>query len=127
MKKQHKISAKDLAEINKFTIDELTEDEIFTFKAIFSDRQMNELDCEEKKKIAKNLIGNFVLEDDRSCYPIAKVYQVEYGILTPSLLCYIVKTVQNADLIARIRAGIKKNVTLFIADDLILHLRIVKG
>ncbi len=128
MKKQHKISAQDLVEINRFTIDELTEDEIFTFRAIFSDKQMDELDCEKKKKIAKKMIGNLVLEDNRSyCHPIAKVYQVEYGILTPSLLCYAIKTAQNTDLIARIRAGIQIDAALLITDDLLLHLRIVKG
>lgn len=128
MKKKNKIPAQDLNEINKSTIDELTENEIFTFKAIFSDKLMNELDYEEKKKIVPHLIGNFVLEDDTNYHcPIAKVYKAEYGTLTPTLLCYMVKTVQNADLIARIRAGIKKKVTLLITDGVILHLHIVKG
>ena len=119
------ITEEELKAINKHTLEPLKADEVFTFKAVLCD---NELDRTHEKFTLKALqdfqklfVGKTVIKDHyRSAdNQVARIYATELmqgskttksGELYTQLVahCYMVKTASNADLITEIKAGIKK-------------------
>lgn len=119
------ITEAELKAINKHTLEPLKAEDVFTFKAILCD---NEIDRTHEKFTLKALqdlqklfVGKTVIKDHDRCADnqVARIYATELvqgtkttksGELYTQLVahCYMVKTASNADLIAEIKAGIKK-------------------
>ena len=120
------ITEAELAEINKHTLSPLTADDVFTFKAVLCD---NEVDRQSERFTIKALedlknlfIGKTVIKDHSwsADDQVARIYATELildeekkhtsGEPSAQLVayCYMVKTSSNADLIAEIKGGIKK-------------------
>ncbi len=120
------ITEAELKAINKHTLEPLAAEDVFTFKAVLCD---NELDRTHEKFTLKALqdlqklfVGKTVIKDHERCADnqVARIYSTEL-VADPKALtkageaytqlvahCYMVKTASNADLIAEIKAGIKK-------------------
>lgn len=125
------VTDQDLAKINEFTLSPLTADEVFTFKIVMGDNEIDDRNYEPfnlnaLKDLKKLYIGKTVIKDhSRSANnQIARIYDTELvqddsnkltgagEILTKLIAkCYMVKTSSNADLIQEIKAGIKKEVS----------------
>lgn len=124
------IGEDDLDKINAFALSPLTADEIFVFKTILGDNETDDRNFEPFNAAAladlKELyVGKTVIKDhDRTAdNQVARVYDTELqtdptkttGAGEPFAnvvaKCYMVKTAGNADLIAEIKAGIKKEVS----------------
>jgi hypothetical protein len=121
----HEVTDAELKEINKHTLEPLKAEDVYTFKAVLCD---NEVDRTHERFTLKALqdfqklfIGKTVIKDHyRSAdNQVARIYATELvqgtktaksGELYTQLVahCYMVKTASNADLIAEIKAGIKK-------------------
>lgn len=120
----------DLKKINKFTLQPLTADEVFTFKLVMGDNELDDRNYEPfnlnaLKDLQKLYIGKTMIKDHRRTADnqIARVYDTELvqdgskltkaGEIYTNLIakCYMVKTENNKDLIAEIKAGIKKEVS----------------
>lgn len=119
------VTEAELKLINKYALHPLTAEEVFTFKAVLCD---NEIDRDFERFTAKALrdlqklyLGKTVIKDHapRSDNQIARIYatevvdggrQLKSGEQYMQLVahCYMVKTAGNADLIAEIRGGIKR-------------------
>ncbi|MBP3312296.1 MAG: hypothetical protein J6L72_08695 [Butyricicoccus sp.] len=119
------VTPEELKAINRYALEPLTADEVFTFKAVLCD---NELDRDHEqftqkalRDMQKMFLGRTVIKnhswnaDDQ----VARIYATELvqgeksianGELYTQLVarCYMVKTASNADLIAEIKGGIKK-------------------
>lgn len=115
----------ELKAINKHTLEPLKAEDVFTFKAVLCD---NEVDRTHERFTLKALqdfqklfVGKTVIKDHahRADNQVARIYATELvqgtkttksGELYTQLVahCYMVKTASNADLIAEIKAGIKK-------------------
>ena len=121
----HEITAEELKAINKYTLEPLEAADVFTFKAVLCD---NELDrdferfsvkaLQDLKKLflGKTVIKNHSWDADGQ---VARIYATELvqsekatksGELYTQLVahCYMVRTESNKDLIAEIKGGIKK-------------------
>lgn len=119
------VTEEELKKINKLTLEPLTAEQVFTFKAVLCD---NEVDRTYERFTLKALQGfqklfkgKTVIKDHyrTADNQVARIYDTE---LVPSTkvtkagevytqlvaYCYMVKTAGNADLIAEIKAGIKK-------------------
>ena len=124
------VTDEELKKINKLTLVPLTADEVFTFKMTMCDNELDDRNYEpfnlkSLKDMEKLYIGKTVIKDHarRADNQVARIYGTELkyvdGKLTQagepfaSLVakCYMVKTASNADLIADIKAGIKKEVS----------------
>lgn len=125
------ISDKELALINQFTLEPLTAEDVFTFKLIMGDNELDDRNFEPfnlnaLKDLKRLYIGKTVIKDHKQMADnqIARVYDTELktdenGKLTGAnevytqliAKCYMIKTSSNADLIAEIKAGIKKEVS----------------
>ena len=125
------ISDKELALINKFTLEPLKAEDVFTFKLIMGDNELDDRNFEPfnlnaLKDLKRLYIGKTVIKDHNRMADnqIARVYDTELktdenGKLTGAgevytqliAKCYMIKTPSNADLIAEIKAGIKKEVS----------------
>ena len=124
------VTDEELKKINKFTLVPLTADEVFTFKMTMCDNELDDRNYEPfnlqaLKDMKKLYIGKTVIKDHtrRADNQVARIYDTELkyedGKLTQagepfaSLVakCYMIKTASNADLIADIKAGIKKEVS----------------
>ena len=121
----HEVTEAELRAINKYALEPLTADQVFTFKAVLCD---NELDrayerftLKALQDLQKLFLGKPVIKDHyRSAdTQVARIYATELvqsekttgaGELYTQLVahCYMVKTAGNADLIAEIKGGIKK-------------------
>lgn len=123
------VTDEELALINKYTIEPLTSDQVFTFKVAICD---NEVDRDYEvfpraslDKMAKLFVGKTIMKDHRSQTDnqVARIYATEvvegkettkndetYAQLVAH--CYMVKTDSNKDLITEIQAGIKKEVSV---------------
>lgn len=119
------VTEADLKAINKLAMVPLTADEVFTFKATLCD---NEVDRSHERFTLKALQdlqklfqGKTVIKDHlrRADNQVARIYSTELvqsekatksGELYTQLVahCYMVRTASNADLIAEIKGGIKK-------------------
>jgi hypothetical protein len=121
----HELTDAAMAAINKYALEPLTADQVFVFKAVLCD---NEVDRQHERFTVKALtdlkklfLGKTVIKDHRHIADnqVARIYAtelVETGKATKSgenytqlvAWCYMVKTASNADLIAEIKGGIKK-------------------
>lgn len=119
------ITEAELRAINKYAPEPLKAEDVFTFKAVLCD---NEVDRDYERFSLKTLqdlkklfLGKTVIKDHRwaADSQVARIYATELvqsekatksGELYTQLVarCYMVKTAGNADLIAEIKGGIKK-------------------
>lgn len=121
----HEVTDEELAAINKYALSPLTADEVFTFKATLCDnevdRQYERFNLKALADLQRLFLGKTVIKDHRHIADnqVARIYAtelVETGKTTKSgepytqlvAHCYMVRTASNADLIAEIRGGIKK-------------------
>ncbi len=124
------VTDEELKKINKFTLVPLKSDEVFSFKMTMCDNELDDRNYEPfnlraLKDMEKLYAGKTVIKDHfrRADNQVARVYDTELKYLDgkttgagepfASLVakCYMVKTASNADLIADIKAGIKKEVS----------------
>lgn len=119
------VTEAELKAINKYALEPLAAENVFTFKAVLCD---NELDRQHERFTQKALqdmqklfLGKTVIKDHwhSADNQVARIYAtelVETGKATKSgeaymqlvAHCYMVRTASNADLIAEIKGGIKK-------------------
>lgn len=114
----NQISETDLKLINQFTLEELKADEIFSFKAVLCDNQIDRdseaFSDKALEKMAELFVGKTVIKDHTPTADnqIARIYRTgiieESGIKQLIAYCYMVKTSGNSDLIKEIQGGIKK-------------------
>lgn len=119
------ITDAELKAINKYTLEPLTADQVFTFKAVLCDNELDRsyerFNLKALQDLKKLFMGKTVIKDhSRSAdKQVARIYSTELvqsekttnaGELYTQLVahCYMVKTASNADLIAEIKGGIKK-------------------
>lgn len=124
------VDEEELKRINKYTLTPATSEDVFTFKVIAGDNELDDRNYEPfnmnaLKDLAKLYPGKPVIKDHRRSADnqVARVYDAEL-VLDESkttgagepfakllLKCYMVKTASNADLITELKAGIKKEVS----------------
>ena len=121
----HEVTDADLKEINKYALTPLTAEEVFTFKAVLCDNEVDRTFEQFTQKALQDLqklfLGKTVIKDHvhRADNQVARIYKTELvqgsktlksGEIYTQLVahCYMVKTAGNADLIAEIKGGIKK-------------------
>ena len=121
----HAVTEEDLKAINKLTLVQLTAEEVFTFKAVLCDneidRAFDRFTVKALEDMRKLFLGKTVISDHlRSMRgQVARIFKTELvqsekvlksGELYTQLVahCYMVRTAGNADLIAEIKGGIKK-------------------
>lgn len=124
------VSDEDLKKINQFALSPLTKEEVFTFKIIMGDNEIDDRNYEPfnlnaLKDLKKLYIGKTMIKDHRRLADnqIARVYDTELledetkmtgsGERFTKLIAkaYMIKTTGNSDLISEIKAGIKKEVS----------------
>lgn len=116
--------------INKYTLSPLEPENIFSFKVTMCanevDRDYEVFPIKTLEKLSELFIGKTVVKDHvhKSDNQIARIYQTylkeDVTSITPTgepytqliAKCYMIKTASNADLIAEINAGIRKEVSL---------------
>lgn len=123
------VTEADLKAINKLTLEPLKAEDVFTFKLALCD---NEVDRDYERFSTKALavlgklfVGKTGIKDHRwsADNQVARIYATEVvqsGKTTTAgepytqlvAYCYMVKTASNADLIAEIKGGIKKEVSV---------------
>lgn len=129
------ITPEELKAINKYTLSPLTAEDVFAFKMVICDnaidRDFERFSLKALKQLQKLFIGKTVLKDHnhRADNQVARIYATELvqdsvktlesGELYTQLVgrCYIVKTTENESLIAEIKGGIKKEVSVGCAID----------
>ena len=121
----HDATEEDLKLINKHALTTLKAEEVFVFRAVLCDneidRQYERFNLKALQELQKLFVGKTVIKDHfRSAdNQVARIYATELeqgtktttsGELYTKLIakCYMVKTAGNADLIAEIKGGIKK-------------------
>lgn len=121
----NEVTEDELKAINKYALEPLSAEEVFTFKATLCDnevdRQYERFTQKALQDLQKLFLGKTVIKDHRHLADnqVARIYAtelVETGKATKSgeaymqlvAHCYMVRTASNADLIAEIKGGIKK-------------------
>ena len=121
----HEITEAELAAINKHTLEPLKAKDVFTFKAVLCDNEVDRsyerFSLKALKGLQKLFVGKTIIKDHTwaADNQVARIYSTELvqsnkttqaGETYTQLVahCYMVKTASNADLIAEIKAGIKK-------------------
>lgn len=119
------VTEDELKAINKYTLEPLKAEDVFTFKAVLCDNEVDRAFEQFTQKALQDLqklfLGKTVIKDHfRSTDgQVARIYATELvqgtktlksGELYTQLVahCYMVRTASNADLIAEIKGGIKK-------------------
>lgn len=119
------ITEAELAAINKHTLEPLKAEDVFTFKAVLCDNEVDRgferFTLKALKGLQKLFLGKTIIKDHawKADNQVARIYSTELvqsdkttqaGEPYTQLVahCYMVKTASNADLIAEIKAGIKK-------------------
>ena len=124
------VSDEDMKAINRFTLKELTADEVFTFKVKMADNSLDDRNfapftLKALKQLEKLYVGRTVGKDhrreaDNQC---ARIYATALTESTKTngvngekvydltAKCYMVRTEANKSLIAEIEAGIKREVS----------------
>lgn len=124
------ITDADLKKINKYTLNPVSADDVFIFKATIADNEQDDrnfmpFNLKALQDLSKLYPGKTMLKDHsrRADNQIARVYdtelvqnankQTELGELYTELIAkiYMIKTDSNKDLIAEIVGGIKKEVS----------------
>ena len=111
---ENELTEEDLQLINQFSVSQLTKEDVFSFKAILCDNQIdrdNEAFSDKAlEQLAVLFLGKPVIKDHllSANNQIARIYSTEVldGNLTAR--CYMMRTAGNADLIKEIQGGIKK-------------------
>lgn len=115
----------ELKEINKHTLEPLAAEDVFTFKAVLCDNELDRhferFSVKALQDLQKLFVGKTIIKDHdhRADNQVARIYATELvqsgkttksGEMYTQLVahCYMVKTASNADLIAEIKGGIKK-------------------
>ena len=115
----------DLKAINKLAPVPLTAEEVFTFKAVLCDNEVDRafdlFTVKALQDMQKLFLGKTVIKDHfhSTDGQVARIYKTELVQGTKALKsgepytqlvahCYMVRTTSNADLIAEIKGGIKK-------------------
>lgn len=125
------LSPNDMAMINAYALAPLSAEDVFAFKVSMAgneiDRDNEVFPIDTLRKFANLFVGRTVVKDHdhRSDNQIARIYatnlvegdpmhMTKNGEVYTELIakCYMVKTSTNADLIAEIQAGIRKEVSL---------------
>lgn len=125
------LSPNDMAMINSYALSPLEPEEVFAFKVSMAgnelDRDFEVFPYATLQKFANLFVGKTVIKDHQhvSDNQIARIYatnlvqgepmrMTKTGEVYTELIakCYMVKTSKNADLIAEIQAGIRKEVSL---------------
>lgn len=125
-----KIDTKELSQINKLTLEPLSEEDIFTFKVAMCDNEVDRdfevFPIKSLKILQKMFIGKTIIKDHKrsSDNQIGRIYATELvqeenkttksGEIYTKLVgkCYMLNNEANKDLIAEIKAGIKKEVSV---------------
>lgn len=119
------VTEAELKAINKLALVPLTADQVFTFKAVLCDNELDRtyerFSLKALQDLKKLFLGKTVIKDHRRSADnqVARIYATELvqsdkatqsGELYTQLVarCYMVRTAGNADLIAEIQGGIKK-------------------
>ena len=119
------VTEAELRAINKYAMTPLTAEDVFTFKAVLCDneidRDFERFSLKALQQLQKLFLGKTVIKDHTwtANNQVARIYATELvqsekatksGELYTQLVahCYMVKTAGNADLIAEIKGGIKK-------------------
>lgn len=125
------VTEEELKQINKHTLSPLKAEDVFVFKVIMGDNEIDDRNYEPfnlnaLKDLKKLYVGKTMIKDHRRTADnqIARVYATELvqddsskltgaGEIFTKLIakCYMVKTASNVDLIQEIKAGIKKEVS----------------
>lgn len=115
----------ELSAINKYALSPLTAEDVFTFRAVLCDneldRQFERFSIKALTDLQKLFLGKTVIKNHSwdANDQVARIYATELETSTKELKsgelytrliahCYMVKTASNADLIAEIKGGIKK-------------------
>lgn len=123
------ISDEDLGKINQLALTKLSKEELFAFKIIMStnevDREYEVVPKSSLEQMKELFVGKTLIKDHnwKADSQIGRIYATELiqdGDYTRnnephcSLIahCYMVKTDGNKDLIAEIKAGIKKEISI---------------
>ncbi len=125
-----KITDEELSQINKFTVRELTKDEVYTFNVVLCDNEVDR-DCEQfdisaLEKLAELFVGVTGIFDHNpkaenqnarifsaSCEKVAgKFNSLGEDYVCVKAKAYMPRTEKNKDIIAEIDAGIKKEVSV---------------
>lgn len=119
------VTAEELKAINKFALEPLEASEVFTFSAVLCDnemdRQYEQFSLKALHDLRKLFVGKTVIKDHYASADnqVARIYATEL-VETGKFLAsgepytqlkahiYMVRTESNKDLIAEIKAGIKK-------------------
>lgn len=122
----HEVNEAELKAINKFTLEPLAAEDVFTFKAVLCDnevdRDFERFSLKAMQDMRKLFLGKTVIKDHKHCADnqVARIYATEIvtsdkqttksGEVYTQLVahCYMVRTESNKDLIAEIKGGIKK-------------------
>ncbi len=111
---ESEISESELTVINTMAMTELKAEDIFTFKAILCDNQIDR-DFEAFSETTLNQLANLfvgkpVIKDHQPSADnqIARIYRTEVNNGQLLAYCYMMRTAGNADLIQEIQGGIKK-------------------
>lgn len=119
------VTEQDIKAINKYALEPLKAEDVFVFKTVLCDndvdRDYERFDLSTLTELRKLFLGKTVIKDHfpSADKQVARIYDTELvqndkklgnGELYTQLVakCYMVKTVSNADLIAEIKGGIKK-------------------
>ena len=119
------VTEQELKEINKYSLKPLKAEDVFTFKAILCDNELDrdfeQFTVKALQDLQKLFLGKTVIKDHHwtADNQVARIYATELventktaksGETYTQLVahCYMAKTESNADLIAEIEAGIKK-------------------
>lgn len=127
--KPQEVDETELKKINKFALVPLKSEEVFAFKVLMGDNELDDRNYEPfnakaLKDLAKLYVGKTVIKDHQHTADnqVARIYDTEIvssekktasGEQHTELIgkCYMVKTAGNTDLIQEIKAGIKKEVS----------------
>lgn len=126
----YEVTEEDLKKINKFTLSPVTADEVYVFKTVVGDNELDDRNFEPfnlnaLKDLKKLYIGKTVIKDHRRSADnqVARIFDTELvqdsskltgaGETYTKLVTkqYMIKTSKNEDLIAEIKGGIKKEVS----------------
>lgn len=119
------VTEAELKQINKYALEPLTAEDVFTFSAILCDneldRQYERFSLKALKDLQKLFVGRTVIKDHdpRADNQVARIYATELVTTDKAMSdgqayvqlkahIYMLRTEGNKDLIAEIRAGIKK-------------------
>lgn len=124
------ISDSDMNKINKYTLEKLTKDKVFVFKVAMCDNEIDRdyevFTVQALNEMSKLFIGKTVIKNHswNANDQVARIYATEVvsdsskttkrGEVYTQLVahCYMLNTESNKELIAEIKGGIKKEVSV---------------